>query len=99
VHLYSYTSRIIQHRRSTRAVRTVVVAKRFDNEDSCMESKGNNNDHDHQNDDVGRCLPITNARRIDEVGYDAMWRSGRWHSPVVNGRVHVVRSSSSWASS
>jgi hypothetical protein len=94
VHFYSYTCRIIQHKEKNRLVRTVVIAKRFDDKNSCIKSKEDNDNHNDKNDNVSRRLPISDVRRIGKVGYCAIGRSGRGHVPVVNGRVHGVRLSS-----
>jgi hypothetical protein len=99
VNFHSYTRRILQHTERSRLIRTVIIAERFDDEDSGIKSKKDNNDHDDKNDDVSRRLPITNVRRIDKVGYGAIRRSGRGYIPVVDVRVHVVRSSSRRATS
>ena len=69
-------SHILTHTERDRVLLTVVIAKRFDNEYSRIETKGDNNNHDDQNNNIGRSLLIPNARRIDKVGYRAVRRCG-----------------------
>jgi len=91
VYFHSYTRRMIHQTERNRLLRTVIVAKRFDNKDSCVESKGDNDNHDDQHHNVGRCLLVSNARRIDEVGNCAVRGRGRRHLPVIHARIHVMR--------
>lgn len=81
VYFHSYTSHISTHTERDRVLRTVVIAKRLDNEYSRIETKGDNNDHDDQNNNVGHRLLIPNARRIDKVGYCAVRRCGCRNEP------------------
>lgn len=90
VRFYSYTRATYLHTGRNRLLRTVVVADRFNDEDSGVESEKNNNNHDDQNDYIGRCLLITDTGRIDEVGRRAIRRFGRRDLPVVHVGVHIV---------
>lgn len=71
---------------------TVVIADGFDDEDPGVQSKKDNDNHNYQNDYVGRCLSMTNAGRIDEIGCYAIRRFGCGHLPVVHVGIpiHVV---------